>query len=214
MCTSELCLIYFFKVSLQESFSQMLLTDPFPYCLPWAHCRQRVSVVSISTWVCKTCFRRVGQTDCLFLAPSDSGRKKATHCLEAPLAKCEVGPVLAGQVLPGCPGGSVHSMCSSPAPPPGFSPEFFPSGCADCRRDTTCALLAGWMVGGWATPPPSPPQTAAPDTSASWTTEEESTWAKPGMLSATERKVRGAFASSLCENESSSPDFGSFHQPQ
>lgn len=66
----------------------------------------------------------------------------------------------------------------------------------------------------WATPLASPPQTAAQDTSALWTMGEESIWAKPGMFSATERKVRGSFAPSLCEKEKSSPDFGSFHQPQ
>lgn len=79
--TSELCLIYFFKVSLQDSFPQMLLTDPFSHCLPWAHYRQHmvdISVMSISAWVCKTCFRKVGQTGCLFLAPSNYRRKKDT----------------------------------------------------------------------------------------------------------------------------------------
>lgn len=146
MCSSELCLIHFFKVSLQESSSQMLLTDPFPYCFPWACHRQHkadISVMSISTWVCKTCSRRVGQTDCLFLAPSNYGRKKDTHSLKTPLAKCGAGPVLAGQVLPECPRGSVHSMYSSPAPPPSF-PRVFPFWlCCPQARYHLCS--AGWL---------------------------------------------------------------------
>ena len=90
-----------------------------------------------------------------------------------------------------------------------FSRCFLPSGCGGCRRGTTCALPAGWTAKEWATRLPSPPQTVAPATLASWTTGEESTWAKPGTSSATGRKVRGFFAASLCAQGSSNPDSGS-----
>lgn len=76
-------------------------------------------------------------------------QKKDTHFLETPLAKCEAGPVLAGQVLPECPGGSVHSMCSSLALPPRFSPEIFPSAVLTTGKvpPVLCWLARWWKSG-------------------------------------------------------------------